>query len=198
MVVGGYQYSLKMFVFEKVRSKRFPWAWSLLQALQAPVFGLGVLLSTVIDTSLGWKTSVYACVGLVIISSVAMLLLDVCKRKRGRSRRGREENKAVVSEAEGEGELALDGLGEEEEYERKNSLPDGDDDFLPALTLMTQQRSVTYGDLVEAHNPNIHPVMTEVRTAGIDKVLTPHFPPTEDTTHPIPVSGPCHSLGIGM
>lgn len=167
MVVGGYQYSLKMFVFEKVRSKRFPWAWSLLQALQAPVFGLGVLLSAVIDTSLGWKTSVYVCVGLVIISSVAMLLLDVCKRKRGRTRRGREENKAVVSEAEGEGELALDGLGEEEEYERKNSLPDGDDDFLPALTLMTQQRSVTYGDLVDGHHPtNInpaYPVISEVR-----------------------------------
>ena len=64
---------------------------------------------------------------------------------------------------EEEEEVALTGPGEE--YERKNSLPDGDDDFLPPLTLMTQQRSVTYGDLVEGNNPNINPVMSEVRTS---------------------------------
>ena len=66
-----------------------------------------------------------------------------------------------MRELEEEEEVALTGPGEE--YERKNSLPDGDDDFLPPLTLMTQQRSVTYGDLVEAHNPNINQVMSEVR-----------------------------------
>ena len=53
------------------------------------------------------------------------------------------------------------------EYERKNSLPDGDDDFLPPLTLMTQQRSVTYGDLVDGHHPNINPVLSEVRIIHI-------------------------------
>ena len=68
-----------------------------------------------------------------------------------------------MRELEEEEEVALTGPGEE--YERKNSLPDGDDDFLPPLTLMTQQRSVTYGDLVEGHNPNINPVMEEVRTS---------------------------------
>ena len=41
------------------------------------------------------------------------------------------------------------------EYERRNSLPDGDDDFLPPLTLMTQQRSVTYGDLVDGNNQRV-------------------------------------------
>ena len=164
-MLGGYQYSLKMFVFEKVRSKRFPWAWSLLQSLQAPVFGLGVLLNAVIDKSFGCKTSIYVCIALVIISSVVLLLLDVCKRKRGRSKRRKEENKATVTEAEGEGLPGLDCPGEK--YERKNSLPDGDDDFLPPLTLMTQQRSVTYGDLVEGHQTNninpVYPVISEVR-----------------------------------
>ena len=32
---------------------------------------------------------------------------------------------------------------------RRNSFPDGDDDFLPPMTVLTHQRSVTYGDLVE-------------------------------------------------
>ena len=41
------------------------------------------------------------------------------------------------------------------DYERRNSLPDVDDDFLPPLTLMTQQRSVTYGDLVDGNNQKL-------------------------------------------
>ena len=48
------------------------------------------------------------------------------------------------------------------EYERRNSLPDGDDDFLPPLTLMTQQRSVTYGDLVDGNNQRVS-YISEVR-----------------------------------
>ena len=79
VVVGGYQYTVKMFVFEKVRSKRFPWAWSLLQSIQAPFFGLGVLMNALIDSSFGSKTSIYVCIVLVIISSVVMFLIDVCK-----------------------------------------------------------------------------------------------------------------------
>ena len=49
------------------------------------------------------------------------------------------------------------------EYERRNSLPDGDDDFLPPLTLMTQQRSVTYGDLVDGNNQRVT-YISEVRS----------------------------------
>ena len=79
VVVGGYQYTVKMFVFEKVRSKRFPWAWSLLQSIQAAFFGLGVLMNALIDSSFGSKTSIYVCIVLVIISSVVMFLIDVCK-----------------------------------------------------------------------------------------------------------------------
>ena len=78
-MLGGYQYTLKMFVFEKVRSKRFPWAWSLLQSIQAPFFGLGVLMNAMIDGCFGSKTSIYVCIVLVVISSVVMLFIDVCK-----------------------------------------------------------------------------------------------------------------------
>ena len=99
--MGGFQYSLKMFVFEKVRSKRFPWAWSLLQAIQAPFLGLGVVMNAVIDGSFGSKRSIYVCITLVVISCVVMFFIDVCKRKRGRSRRQKVEHKAVIKKDEG-------------------------------------------------------------------------------------------------
>ena len=47
------------------------------------------------------------------------------------------------------------------DYERRNSLPDADDDFLPPLTLLTQQRSVTYGDLVEGNKPDLNCISEE-------------------------------------
>jgi hypothetical protein len=46
---------------------------------------------------------------------------------------------------------SIETLGQdgEEQPSRRNSFPDGDDDFLPPMTMVTHQRSVTYGDLVE-------------------------------------------------
>ena len=153
-MVGGFEYSLKMFVFEKVRSKRFPWAWSLLQSLQAPFLLLGVVTNAAIDVNFGSKSHVFVCIFLVITSSSLMFLIDVCKRKRGRSKRRKEASKVLIKKDEG---VVVENEVEDEEpiNERRNSLPDGDDDFLPPLTLMTQQRSVTYGDLVDGNNPNM-------------------------------------------
>ena len=43
----------------------------------------------------------------------------------------------------------------EELPSRKNSIQDADDDFLPPLSVLTQQRSVTYGDLVDGQPQEI-------------------------------------------
>lgn len=40
--LGGYQYSLKMFLYEKVRARNFNRAWSLLQAVQSIPILVGV------------------------------------------------------------------------------------------------------------------------------------------------------------
>ena len=64
IVFGGFQYSLKMFVFEKVRSKRFPWAWSFLRGLQAPLLVIGTPLNCLVDWSLGPGSSRYLSLGL--------------------------------------------------------------------------------------------------------------------------------------
>jgi hypothetical protein len=42
---GGYQYSLKMFTFEKVRARNFPRAWGLVQCSQAIPIIVGVSVS---------------------------------------------------------------------------------------------------------------------------------------------------------
>ena len=138
----------------------FPWAWSLLKSIQAPFLLLGVIINALIDRNFGSKTSIYVCIVLVLISSGVMFLIDVCKRKRGRSRRRKEESKVFIKKDTGHVVVEAEEEEEEEEEgeplnERRNSLPDGDDDFLPPLTLMTQQRSVTYGDLVDGNNPNM-------------------------------------------
>ena len=87
-----------------------------------------------------------------------MLFIDVIKRH-GKSKRRKQSKRSEKPSEEVKSENVVDnenddGLVNEMvvDYERRNSLPDVDDDFLPPLTLMTQQRSVTYGDLVEGHN----------------------------------------------
>ena len=154
-----------MFVFEKVRSKRFPWAWSLLNCFQAPLLLVGMPVNSFVDWHFGPKSSVVLGVILIFLGCFIMILIDVLKRRNRVRRRSRHratlESEAPKNEGEAEpmrkddediGEVNDDVVGE---YERRNSLPDGDDDFLPPLTLMTQQRSVTYGDLVDGNNQRV-------------------------------------------
>ena len=154
-----------MFVFEKVRSKRFPWAWSLLNCFQAPLLLIGMPVNSFVDWHFGPKSSAVLGVILIFLGSFIMILIDVLKRRSRVRRRDRHratlESEAPKNEGEAEpmrkddediGEVNDDVAGE---YERRNSLPDGDDDFLPPLTLMTQQRSVTYGDLVDGNNQRV-------------------------------------------
>ena len=142
---GGYQYSLKMFVFEKVRSKRFPWAWSFIEAAQAPFLFLGMPLFNLLDWSFGHKSSIYLGVGLVFLGSSLMFFIDYFKaigRKKRRTKqpgKNREETciKVGVEEARYSPDEELDDqivVGDVED-ERRNSLPDVDDDFLPPLPL---------------------------------------------------------------
>ena len=162
-----------MFVFEKVRSKRFPWAWSLLRCCQAPLLLIGMPVNGFVDWYFGPKSSLVLSAILIFIGSFIMVLIDVLKR-RYRVRRSSRHRATLESEAPiNEGEIEPMGKDDDDieevnddvaaEYERRNSLPDGDDDFLPPLTLMTQQRSVTYGDLVDGNNQRVT-YISEVRS----------------------------------
>ena len=175
-LLGGYQYSLKMFVFEKVRSKRFPWAWSLLQCCQAPLLLVGMPVNGFVDWYFGQKSSLVLSVILILIGSFIMVLIDVLKRRYKVRRRSRHRATLESEAPMNEGEIEPMGKDDDDieevnddvagEYERRNSLPDGDDDFLPPLTLMTQQRSVTYGDLVDGNNQRVS-YISEVSQFGL-------------------------------
>ena len=161
-----------MFVFEKVRSKRFPWAWSLLHCFQAPLLLIGMPVNRFVDWYVGPKSSLVLSVILIFIGSFIMILIDVLKRRYKERRRTRHKVTLESEAAKNEGKTEPMRKDEDDieeviddvagEYERRNSLPDGDDDFLPPLTLMTQQRSVTYGDLVDGNNQRVT-YISEVR-----------------------------------
>ena len=96
-----------MFVFEKVRSKRFPWAWSFLRGLQAPLLVIGTPLNCLVDWSLGPGSSLYLSLGLILSGSFIMFLIDVLKRRGHRRRRSRQQaavRKLEASKSEGEEE----------------------------------------------------------------------------------------------
>ena len=154
-----------MFVFEKVRSKRFPWAWSFVQAFQAVFLVLGLPLNCVVDRTFGSRSSIYLSVSFIFVGCFFMFLIDFFKKK-GRFRRSKHRKVIKTADLHSSNGIEEDNENNEyedpevndvigEEYERRNSLPDVDDDFLPPLTLMTQQRSVTYGDLVDGNNPKM-------------------------------------------
>ena len=157
LFLGGHAYSLKMFVFEKVRSKRFPWAWGFIQLFQSIPFIFGAPFSGVVNAKFGAKSNFYLSFLLVMLGSVCMLFIEVHKKKG--QRRCRRKDK-TVSKEKAEGDIFEEDVDEpindvNIDYERRNSLPDADDDFLPPLTLLTQQRSVTYGDLVDGNKPDL-------------------------------------------
>ena len=76
-----------------------------------------------------------------------MFLIDIHKKKGHRRRRRKDKKVANVKSDGDEFEQDINKHINDVniDYERCNSLPDADDDFLPPLTLLTQQRSLTRG-----------------------------------------------------
>ena len=118
---------------------------------------IGVPLNGFVNARFGAKSNFYLCFLLVMSGSVCMFLIEIHKKK-GHRRRRQKDKKAANVKADGdEFEQDIDEpiIDVNIYYKRRNSLSDADDDFLPPLTLLTQQRSVTYGDLVEGNKPDL-------------------------------------------
>ena len=118
---------------------------------------IGVPLNGFVNAKFGAKSNFFPCFLLVMSGSVCMFLIEIHKKK-GHRRRRQKDKKVTNVKADGnEFEQDIDEPINDVniDYERRNSLPDADDDFLPPLTLLTHQRSVTYGDLVEGNKPDL-------------------------------------------
>ncbi|CAG0920204.1 unnamed protein product [Notodromas monacha] len=78
---GGYQYSLKMFTFEKVRARNFPRAWGFVQCSQALPIVIGVPFSGYINVSFGGKAGYYMSAASVLAGGATLFLINIRRRR---------------------------------------------------------------------------------------------------------------------
>ena len=75
-MLGGFQYSLKILVFEKVRSKRFPWAWGFIELSEAPLLVFGMPIFRLFDYYFGSNGSVYLSATSVFTGGIYFIILS--------------------------------------------------------------------------------------------------------------------------
>ena len=88
--LGGYSYSLKMFVYQKVRARNFARAWSYLRCVQALPHLLGVPLAAHINLGLGSRAGYYFSAAAVLLATLALGLVDLHKKRLRQKRRLRK------------------------------------------------------------------------------------------------------------
>ncbi|XP_013778241.2 monocarboxylate transporter 12-like [Limulus polyphemus] len=76
---GGYQYSLKMYLYEKVRPRNFDRAWSYLQWSQSIPILIGIPVTGYINKSQGPKTGFMFSCGCILAGTLALFLMNFRK-----------------------------------------------------------------------------------------------------------------------
>ncbi|CAB3254769.1 unnamed protein product [Arctia plantaginis] len=77
---GGYHYSLKMYTYERVRSRNFARTWGFVQCSQAVPIAIGVPLSGYINVGCGGKAGYYFSSTCSLIGSLSLFCIDLHKR----------------------------------------------------------------------------------------------------------------------
>ncbi|XP_073969876.1 monocarboxylate transporter 10 isoform X2 [Rhodnius prolixus] len=97
---GGYNYSLKMYTYERVRARNFARTWGFIQCSQAVPIALGVPIAGYINVSWGGKSGYYFSAVCTFIGSVIMFMIDFHKRKLTRHKHNESgERKLCESES---------------------------------------------------------------------------------------------------
>ena len=126
--IGGYNYTLKMFVYQKVRARNFARTWGYVQASQALPNLLGIPVTGYINLVTDGRAGYYLSALSVIIGGVTLCLIDLRKknlRKKRRLRKMRSKN-----------------LGGEEVVERHHGCRHDSDKHLETAKLETNKDSV--------------------------------------------------------
>ena len=79
--VAGYHYSLKMFVYQKVRARNFSRAWGFIQCSQSLPTMFGIPLAGYISVGWGTKAGYYFSATCVLLGSATLFLIDVHKKQ---------------------------------------------------------------------------------------------------------------------
>ncbi|XP_041979851.1 monocarboxylate transporter 10-like isoform X2 [Aricia agestis] len=77
---GGYHYSLKMYTYERVRSRNFARTWGFVQCSQAVPIAIGVPLSGYINDGCGGKAGYYFSSTCSLIGSLSLFCIDLHRR----------------------------------------------------------------------------------------------------------------------
>ncbi|CAH0720019.1 unnamed protein product, partial [Brenthis ino] len=77
---GGYHYSLKMYTYERVRSRNFARTWGFVQCSQAVPIAIGVPLSGYINVGCGGKAGYYFSSTCSLIGSLSLFCIDLHRR----------------------------------------------------------------------------------------------------------------------
>ncbi|XP_060524135.1 monocarboxylate transporter 2-like isoform X2 [Cylas formicarius] len=87
---GGYQYSLKMYTYQRVRARNFGRTWGFVQCSQGIPIITGVPFSGYLNEKYGERTGYYFSSACVLLGSLMLFLIDVHRRKISRHKHTRE------------------------------------------------------------------------------------------------------------
>ncbi|XP_072932724.1 monocarboxylate transporter 10-like isoform X2 [Epargyreus clarus] len=94
---GGYHYSLKMYTYERVRSRNFARTWGFVQCSQAVPIAIGVPLSGYINVGCGGKAGYYFSSTCSLIGSLSLFCIDL--HRRSVAHKHTKENGAATCES---------------------------------------------------------------------------------------------------
>ena len=138
--LGGHQYALKMYLFEKVRARNFANAWGFVQFSQGVSILLGVPITGYINDLCGCKMGYFFSAVCVLSGGLMMTFIDIHK-KINRAKRQRRHKRDTMSKdpgSESHHDTAEHEKYPDEKYnnkERRNSFPEEEDEevFIPEL-----------------------------------------------------------------
>ena len=147
--IGGYNYSLKMYVYQKVRARNFARAWGYIQCSQAIPNMFGIPIAGYINVGWGSKAGYYFSATCVLLGSATLFLIDVHKSQlRKKHILKHRKSNGTVREASGDFTINSE---KDSGLERKVSFPD--DDLLQPLAFMTAANSLE--DLIDLKKPEL-------------------------------------------
>ncbi|GLV44010.1 hypothetical protein CBL_12694 [Carabus blaptoides fortunei] len=86
---GGYQYSLKMYTYERVRARNFARTWGFVQCSQAIPIAIGVPISGYMNVGCGGKAGYYFSSTCVLVGSLTLFFIDLHRRNLSRHKHTR-------------------------------------------------------------------------------------------------------------
>ena len=138
--LGGHQYALKMYLFEKVRARNFANAWGFVQFSQGVSILLGVPITGYINDLCGCKMGYFFSAVCVLSGGLMMTFIDIHKRINRAKRRRRHKRDTMSKDPSS---VSHHDTAEHEKYpdekynnkERRNSFPEEEDEevFIPEL-----------------------------------------------------------------